>query len=162
MFKVFSKYFLIFLAVILLTKPTIAITGKDISEKVSEWLVSQGINGKPVFSKTSVYKDCKNKLEIEKLYKNYKTVKVNCSDQNGYQLLIRVKILNKKHKSKILLKTKINEKLISKKKKVIIETNRNFKVLRLTRSLEKNAIIKMQDIELVKSSNSSQKSFFFS
>ena len=50
MFKIFSKYLLTVLAVTLLSKPTMAITGKDISEKVSEWLVSEGVNGKPVFS----------------------------------------------------------------------------------------------------------------
>ena len=96
MFKLFSKYLLIFLVGTLFSKSTIAITGKDISEKVSKWLVSEGVNGKPVFSKTSVYKDCKNNLEIRKMYNNYKTVKVNCSDENGYQVLIRVKIPNKK------------------------------------------------------------------
>ena len=114
MFKIFSKYLLTVLAVTLLSKPTMAITGKDISEKVSEWLVSEGVNGKPVFSKTSVYKDCKNNLEIKKLYKNYKTVKVNCSDENGYQLIIRVKIPKKKFENKNLLNTKITQYKIFK------------------------------------------------
>ena len=109
MFKIFSKYLLTVLAVTLLSKPTMAITGKDISEKVSEWLVSEGVKGKPVFSKTSVYNDCKNTLEIKKLYKNYKTVKVNCSDENGYKLLIRIKIPKKKYENKNLLKTKVNQ-----------------------------------------------------
>ncbi len=58
MFRIFCRYFFAVLVVTLLNKPTIAITGKDISEKVSEWLVTEGVNGKPVFSKTSVYKDC--------------------------------------------------------------------------------------------------------
>ena len=160
MFKIFSKYLLTVLAVTLLSKPTMAITGKDISEKVSEWLVSEGVNGKPVFSKTSVYKDCKNNLEIKKLYKNYKTIKVNCSDKNGYQLLIRIKIPNKKSENKNLLNTKIKQNKIFKKKKEKVKTNRIFKVLRLKRSLEKNAIIELDDIELVELSNSSQKSFF--
>ena len=160
MFKIFSRYLLTLLAVTLLNKPTIAITGKDISEKVTEWLVSEGVKGKPVFSKTSVYKDCKNKLEIQKLYKNYKTVKVNCSDENGYQLLIRIKIPNKKYVNKNSLNTKIKKNKLLKKKREKVKTNRIFKVLRLKRSLEKNAIIESRDIELVEVSNSSQKSFF--
>ena len=160
MFKTFFKYLLFILAVTLLSKPTIAITGKDISEKISEWLVSEGVKGKPIFSKTSVYKDCKNNLEIKKYYKNYKTVKVNCSDENGYQLLIRIKIPNKKYDNKNLLKTKINQNKIIKKRKDKVKTNRIFKVLRLTRSVEKNTIIELDDIEVVELSNSSKKSFF--
>ena len=142
------------------SKSTIAITGKDISEKVTEWLVSEGVNGKPVFSKTSVYKDCKNNLVIKKMYNNYKTVKVNCSDENGYQVLIRVKIPNKKSENKNLSNTKIKLSKILKKKKEKIKINRIFKVLRLKKSLEKNTIIESDDIELVVLSNSRQNSFF--
>ena len=160
MFKLFSKHLLIFLVGTLFSKSTIAITGKEISEKVSEWLVSKGVNGKPVFSKTSVYKDCINILEIKKIYNNYKTVKVNCSDENGYQVLIRVKIPNKKSENKNLLNTKIKQSKILRKKKEKIKTNRVFKVLRLKNSLEKNTIIEFDDIELVVLSNSSQNSFF--
>ena len=160
MFKLFSKYLLIFLVGTLLSKSTIAITGKDISEKVSEWLVSEGVNGKPIFSKTSMYKDCKNNLEIKKIYNNYKTVKVNCPDENGYQVLIRVKIPNKKYENKNLLNNKIKISKILKKKKEKIKTNRISKVLRLKKSLEKNTIIESDDIELVVLSNSSQNSFF--
>ena len=160
MFKIFSKYLFTFLLGTLFSNPTIAITGKDISEKVSEWLVSEGVKGKPVFSKTRVYKDCKNNLEIKKLYKNYKTVKVICSDEKGFQLLIRIKIPNKKHKNKNLLNSKIKQNKIVKKKKDKVETNRIIKVLRLKRSLEKNDIIDLGDIEVIELLNSSQKSFF--
>ena len=160
MFKIFSKYLFTFLLGTLFSNPTIAITGKDISEKVSEWLVSEGVIGKPIFSKTSVYKDCKNNLEIKKIYKNYKTVKVNCSDANGFQLLIRVNIPNKKSENKNLLNTKIKKNKIFKKKKEKNKTNRISKVLILKRSLEKNTIIELGDIEVVELSNSSQNSFF--
>ena len=160
MFKIISKYFLTFLTISLLSKPTIAITGKDISELVSDWLVSEGVNGKPVFSYSSVYKDCNNNLEIKKIYNNYKTVKVNCSDKKGYQLIIRVKILNKKTIEKTLKDTIVKPKKIYKNKIVKIKNNRKYKVLRLKQSLEKNDIIGLDDIELVEVTNSSQKSFF--
>ncbi len=160
MFKMFPKYCLIFLAVTTLSKQAIAITGKDISEKVSEWLVSEGVKGKPVFSKTRVYKDCKNNLEIKKLYKNYKTVRVNCSDENGYQLLIRIKIPNMKYENKNLLNTKIKQNKILKKRKEKVKTNRISKVFKLSRSIEKNTIIELGDIEVAELSNSSLKSFF--
>ena len=160
MFKIFSKYLFTILAVTFLSKPTMGITGKDISEKVSEWLVSEGVKGKPVFSKTRVYKDCKNNLEIKKLYKNYKTVRVNCSDENGYQLLIRIKIPNMKYENKNLLNTKIKQNKILKKRKEKVKTNRISKVFKLSRSIEKNTIIELGDIEVAELSNSSLKSFF--
>ncbi len=160
MFKITSKYFLTVLTITLLSKPTIAITGKDISEIVSDWLVSEGVNGKPVFSNSSVYKDCNNNLQIKKIYNNYKTIKVSCSDKKGYQLLIRVKILNKKTKEKTSKNIIVKPKKIYKNKIVKIKKNRTYKALRLKQSLEKNDIISLNDIELVKVSNSSQKSFF--
>jgi len=160
MFKITFKYFLTVLTFTLLSKPTIALTGKDISEIVSDWLVSEGVNGKPVFSNSSVYKDCNKSLEIKKIYNNYKTVKVNCSDKKGYQLLIRVQIPNKKNKGKTSKDTIVKPKKIYKNKIVKIKKNRTYKVLRLKQSLEKNDIISLDDIELVEVSNSSQKSFF--
>ena len=160
MFKITFKYFLTVLTITLLSKPTIALTGKDISEIVSDWLVSEGVNGKPVFSNSSVYKDCNKSLEIKKIYNNYKTVKVNCSDKKGYQLLIRVQIPNKKNKGKTSKDTIVKPKKIYKNKIVKIKKNRTYKVLRLKQSLEKNDIISLDDIELVEVSNSSQKSFF--
>ena len=160
MFKITFKYFLTVLTITLLSKPTIALTGKDISEIVSNWLVSEGVNGKPVFSNSSVYKDCNNKLEIKKIYNDYKTVKVNCSDKNGFQLLMRVKIPYKTSKEIFLKDTTVKQKKIFKNKIVKIKNNRNYKVLRLNKSLEKNAIIELDDIEIVEVSSSSQKSFF--
>ena len=160
MFKIISKYFLSVLIITLLSKPTTALTGKDISKKVSDWLVSEGIDGKPVFSDSRVYKDCNNNLEIKKIYNNYRTVKVNCSDKKGYQLLIRVKIPNNKTKEKISKVSIVKPKKIYKSKFVKIKKYRTYKVLRLKQSLEKNSIIGLDDIELVEVSNSSQKSFF--
>ena len=160
MFKITFKYFLTVLTISLLSKPTTALTGKDISEIVSDWLVSEGVNGKPVFSNSSVYKDCNNTLEIKKIYNNYKTVKVNCSDKKGYQLLIRVQIPNKKTKEKTSKDAIVKQKRIYKSKIVKIKKNRKYKVLRLKQSLEKNDIIGLDDIELVEVSNSFQKSFF--
>ena len=149
MFKISYKYFLTVLTITLLSKPTIALTGKDISEIVSDWLVSEGVNGKPVFSNSSVFKDCNNALEIKKIYNNYKTVKVNCSDKKGYQLLIRVQIPNKKTKEKTSKDAIVKPKKIYKNKIVKIKKNRTYKVLRLKHSLEKNDIISLDDIELV-------------
>ena len=97
-----------------ISKQTIAITGKEVSEKISTWLLTQGIEGKPLFSKTIVFKDCGSDIQINKAYNNYKTLNVKCLEKNGFNLFVRIK-LNKPVKD-----TKKN-KIISK------ATNRNTK-----------------------------------
>ena len=65
------------------SKQTIAITGIEVSEKISTWLLTQGIEGKPLFSKTIVFKDCGSDIQINKAYNNYKTLNVKCLEKNG-------------------------------------------------------------------------------
>ena len=161
MLKMFSKFIFVILGVVSLSKYSIAITGKEISEKVSEWLISEGVNGRPVFSKTSIYKDCINNIEIKKIYKNYKTVKVECLDHNGFKLVIRIKIPTKyKTKDYTTIKNIVKKNRISEKEKVKSEIKTTYKALGLKRSLEKNSIIGLDDIYLIKLSNISKKSFF--
>ena len=78
MLKNLFKYLLIFVSIIFINKETVAISGKEISNKISEWLLLEGVTGKPVFSKTSLYSDCSSELEITRLFKSYKTIKISC------------------------------------------------------------------------------------
>ena len=161
MLKVFSKFIFFVLGIVSLSKSTAAITGEEISNKVSEWLVSEGVSGRPVFSKTGIYKDCIKNIKIKKIYKNYKTVKVDCLDNDGFKLLIRIKIPTKhKLKDYATIENSIKKNKTLKKEKVKAEIKKKYKVLRLKRSLEKNSIIKFDDIDLIKVSNISKKSFF--
>ena len=50
----FFKYLLIFLSITFINKEIEAITGKDISHKISEWLLLEGVSGEPVFSKNAL------------------------------------------------------------------------------------------------------------
>ena len=161
MLKMLYKFIIVIFGVVSLSKPSTAITGKEISDKVSKWLLTEGVTGKPVFSNTSIYKDCINDIEIKKIYKNYKTVKVDCSDKDGFKLLIRIKIPTKyKSREYTTVENTLekNKKLI--KKKVKSEIKNTYKVIGLKRSLEKNSIIKLDDIDLIKTSNISKKSFY--
>ena len=161
MLKKFSKFVFVILGVVSLSKSTAAITGEEISNKVSQWLVSEGVSGRPVFSKTGIYKDCINNIKIKKLYKNYKTVRVDCLDDNGFKLIVRIKIpTHYNSKNLTIVENKIKKNKILIKKKVKSEIKKTYKVLGLKRSLEKNSIIKSDDIELIEFSNISKKSFF--
>ena len=161
MLKMLYKFIFVFFGVVSLSKPTTAITGKEISDKVSEWLLSEGVTGKPVFSKTGIYQDCINNIEIKKLYKNYKTVKVDCLDKEGFKLLIRIKIpTNHKSKNYPTVESTLEKNKTLKKKKIKPEIKKTYKVIRLNRSLEKNSIIKLDDVDLIKSTIISKNSFF--
>ena len=154
-------YVLTILIISTISKQTIAITGKEVSEKISTWLLTQGIEGKPLFSKTIVFKDCGSDIQINKAYNNYKTLNVKCLEKNGFNLFVRIK-LNKPvkdtKKNKIISKTtNRNTNLISSKK---LKKNKNFHTVKLKRSLEKNDIIKIEDLDLIITSKPSEKSFF--
>ena len=154
-------YVLTILIISTISKQTIAITGKEVSEKISTWLLTQGIEGKPLFSKTIVFKDCGSDIQINKAYNNYKTLNVKCLEKDGFNLFVRIK-LNKPvkdtKKNKIISKaTNRNTNLISSKE---LKKNKNFHTVKLKRSLEKNDIIKIEDLDLIITSKPSEKSFF--
>ena len=154
-------YVLTILIISTISKQTIAITGKEVSEKISTWLLTQGIEGKPLFSKTIVFKDCGSDIQINKAYNNYKTLNVKCLEKNGFNLFVRIK-LNKlvkdNKKNKIIPKvTNRNANMISSKE---LKKNKTFHTVKLKRSLEKNDIIKIEDLDLIITSKPSEKSFF--
>ena len=154
-------YVLTILIISTISKQTIAITGKEVSEKISTWLLTQGIEGKPLFSKTIVFKDCGSDIQINKAYNNYKTLNVKCLEKNGFNLFVRIK-LNKlvkdNKKNKIIPKvTNRNANMISSKE---LKKNKTFHTVKLKRSLEKNDIIKIEDLHLIITSKPSEKSFF--
>ena len=136
------KFSLMFLSLLFVSNQAIALSGEDISKKISEWLITENVSGKPIFSKKSIYKDCSNDLKMTRPFQNYKTIKVSCPDQNGFEVLVRIK-------TKKILPIKTNIKNIKK-----------FKSIKLKRALEKNDVIELSDLELVLSKKSSNNSFY--
>ena len=146
--KIIKKLFWIIL-ISLINKQAVAISGHEISEKVSYWLSKEGVTGTPIFSKNRFFKDCNSKIQIKKVFQNYKTIKIKCPDKNGFNLLMRVKILKE-----VKILDNINEKNVQNKK------NKVFNIIKLKRSLEKNEIIKINDVEKVTVAKIHQTSFY--
>ena len=142
MFIAMFKFSLIFLYILFVSNQAIALSGEDISKKISEWLITENVSGKPIFSKKSIYKDCSNDLKMTRPFQNYKTIKVSCPDQNGFEVLVRIK-------TKKILPIKTN-----------IKNTKKFKSIKLKRALEKNDVIELSDLELVLSKKSSNNSFY--
>ena len=158
MFRIKIKLFLFLIFISLINEHATAITGEEISAKVSKWLTKEGIEGIPIFSKNSVYNDCNDRIKIKKMFQNYRTIKVNCLDKNGFELVMRVQILKfsehkKKNKPKKLSKKFIAHKLTKKKNEFI-------KIIKLRKSLEKNDIIQLDDLETVWVEKKHQTTFF--
>ena len=151
MFKIIIKNFLLFILISILNKQAIAITGEEISTKVSQWLTKEGIEGSPVFSKKSFYKDCNNEIEIKKMFQNYKTLKVSCSDKNGFKIIMRVQTSKNDENKKITKLSKVSKTSIK---------NKLLKIVKLKKSLEKNDIIQLNDLETVIVEKKHQISFF--
>jgi flagella basal body P-ring formation protein FlgA len=157
-FKKKIRYLLIIISIICVCKDSLALSGKDITEKISEWLLLEGVAGEPIFSKTSIYKDCSSNFQITKVFKTYKTVKISCLDENGIKLIVRVNLKKSEQKLEQIKGHKyIKKRLVSKLKKKKIKI---YKSIRLKRALEKNSVIKPGDIDLIISTKLSENSFF--
>ena len=156
----FSLKFLLFISFISLESYTsIALTGKEISNQVDQWLLKEGVVGKSIFAKNIIYKDCKNDLKISKIFEGYKTIRVICPDKNILNVAIRVKLENQvidiKNKKKLLKKSNKKSKKTSK-----IKIKKSFKLIKLNKTLEKKSVIKLEDLDLIISNKLTQKSFF--
>ena len=151
MFKIIIKNFLFVILISVINKQAIAITGEEISTKVSQWLTKEGIEGIPVFSKKSFYKDCNNEIEIKKMFQNYKTLKVSCSDKNGFKIIMRVQTSKNDENKKITKLSKVSKTSIK---------NKLLKIVKLKKSVEKNDIIELDDLETVLVEKKYQTSFF--
>ena len=140
----------------------LAISGKEISNQVSDWLTVNGVSGKPVFSDKRIYKDCDQKLQISKYLNSFKIVRVNCPNDDAIDLFVRIKVDEKRDtkskKSSLDSKNKLKTKpKLSKREK---EVKKKYKVFKLSRGLERNSVLQEEDIKVLYSNISSQSSFF--
>ena len=162
MIVVYSKIFILIGILFTHTNVALAISGKEISTQVSDWLSVNGVSGKPVFSDNRIYKDCDQKLQISKYLNSFKIVRVNCPNDDAIDLFVRIKVDEKRDtkskksslESKNKLKTKPN---LSKREKKV---KKKYKVFKLGRGLEKNSVLQKEDIKVLYSNISSQSSFF--
>ena len=72
MYLAFSRIFILIIILIFNSNFAVAISGKEISKKVSDWLTFNGVSGNPVFSDNRVYNDCDQKLKISKYLNSFK------------------------------------------------------------------------------------------
>ena len=154
MLKLCFKTMLSILFIFSVNHTSMAITGEKISNQVDQWLLNEGVIGKSVFSKKTVFKDCKDNLNISKAFQSYSTIRVNCPDKNGLNIAMRV---NLKNRIKTIKSKKIFQKQTKKNRNKV---KKSFKLVKLKKTLEKRSILKFDDLELISSNKSTQTSFF--
>ena len=156
--KILLKFLLISIFFIISSSISIAMTGKEISDHLSQWLIDKGIEGQPIFSKQKKFKDCNGKIKVNKIFKDYNTLRIICPDAGGFNLAIRVVLKEVSNKAQ-----KINtpKKIYKKKKyKIKSQTKKMFQVISLNKTLEKNSILTVNDLETLSLNNLSKSSFF--
>ena len=156
MYKIIFKYFSIIFCISFINQNCFAITGKEISNKISDWLLLEGVEGNAIFSKTKIYNDCKSDYKISKTFDNYKTIKIQCPEKDGLVLFVRVDLKKSIFKKKSKRLTKI-KKSFTKSKSL---KRKEFISVKLNKSLEKNSVLEFEDLEIFSSKKMSQKSFF--
>ena len=164
MFLSSLRYLTILLILLPCSNAALAISGKEISNKISNWLSLNNVSGVPIFSSNRIYKDCEGDIELTKYFNSYKTVKVSCINNDDFQLFVRIK-LDEEVEAKQELKLKKIDNQNNYKKKIRLSNKENtikkiHKVFKLNRGLEKNSILEGKDIKVIFSSIPSQKSFY--
>ena len=158
MYKISLRFLLFSIFFIISSSNSMSMTGKEISDFLSQWLINKGIEGQPIFSKQKKFKNCNGKLKVNKIFESYNTLRIICPDAEGFNLAIRVVLKKSSNKAK-----KINTpKKIYKKKKYEIksQTKKTFQVISLNKTLEKNSILTVNDLETVSLNNLGKSSFF--
>ena len=68
------------------------ISGKEISQQVTDYLAAKGMAASPAISANRQLRACETPLEITPLFGSYKTVSVVCTGKTGWKLAIRTQI----------------------------------------------------------------------
>lgn len=159
MFNSYLKKILFIIIGCLSSYNAMAISGNEISNHLTKWLSDKGIEGRPIFSKTVQYKNCKNILNIKKVFERYSAIRVHCPDLDGFNLVIRVDL---KEKPKFPNNNTASIKKIIKLKKNNSKDKikKTVQLIKLNKALEKNSTLELKDLKIVSSKNVSQSLFF--
>ena len=156
--KILLRFLFISIFFIISSSKSMSMTGKEISDHLSQWLINKGIEGQPIFSKHKKFKNCKGKIKVNKIFEDYNTLRIICPDAGGFNLAIRVVLKKSSNKAK-----KINtpKKVYKKKKyKIKSQTKKMFQVISLNKTLEKNSVLTINDLETLSLNNLGKSSFF--
>ncbi|MDB4239121.1 flagellar basal body P-ring formation chaperone FlgA [Alphaproteobacteria bacterium] len=156
--KILLRFLLSSIIFIICSSKSMSMTGKEISDHLSQWLINKGIEGQPIFSKHKKFKNCEGKIKVNKIFEDYNTLRIICPDTGGFNLAIRVVL---KEASNKVQKINTPKKVYKKKKyKFKSQTKKVFQVISLNKTMEKNSVLTINDLETLSLSNLGKSSFF--
>ena len=79
------------------------ILGADINKLIVKTMSAKGLTVSPRLSKSRKFRACQNGLSVEPMFGNWKTVKVSCDDEVGWEVMVRTN-LKTAHKAKAVTK----------------------------------------------------------
>ena len=137
-----SAKFLIIKLLMLITlfspKNLYALSGKEINIYVKKWLASKGIKANPNFSPNKKLPDCNENISYKKHHDSFKLIKVICEGEKPWTIFVKTNAnILKKNKLKVL---------------------KSYKLLVLSKSIEKGNYIKKSDLVFI---NSTRKHNFY-
>ena len=68
------------------------VSGAQLRDHVHSFLMSRGLESRPVISDNRRFRACHSPLEITPLFGGYKTVRLKCPDADGFKIAIRTQI----------------------------------------------------------------------
>ena len=117
------------------------LSGAIIKSKIQSSLALLGIAANPAINKDRQFLPCTADLTIEPMFGSYKTVRVSCSDEDGFSIAVRTQIQSG---SPISI-------LGGDAKTASQPSNKGAKIVRLLRSLQRGEVITHDDLVLVSS-----------
>ena len=119
------------------------LSGGIIKAKIESSLASLGINSDPVINQERKFLPCAAGLTIEPMFGGYKTVRVSCSDPDGFSIAVRTQIQTN---SRVPIPSEDAADALRPSTKVE-------KIVKLARSLRRGEVITNDDLVLVSSPN---------
>ena len=127
------------LSMICLTPPAIAsdsFSGAELRDHVHSFLMSRGLDSRPVISDNRRFRACHSPLEITPMFGGYKTVQLTCPDVDGFKIAVRTQI------------DKFVADIQDIPSNTDLEASRS-KFVVLTKSLQSGEIIDVDDVMLI-------------
>jgi flagella basal body P-ring formation protein FlgA len=115
------------------------LSGAMIKAKIQSSLALLGIVADPAINQDRQFLPCAADLTVEPMFGGYKTVRVSCSDKNGFSIAVRTQIQSKSSISIPDGDVKTASKL----------SNNGAKIVKLSRSLQRGEVITLDDLVLV-------------
>ena len=117
------------------------LSGAMIKAEIQSSLALLGIAADPAINQDRQFLPCAADLTIEPMFDSYKTVRVSCSDEDGFSIAVRTQIQSESLISSLSSDAKTASQL----------SNNGTKIVKLSRSLRRGEVITHDDLVLVSS-----------